>query len=992
MMRSVPGRVSSPAFIGRRAQLDALRAALAGLDADPRRVALVHGEAGIGKTRLLDELSRSLIDAPLSDRQTRVLRGTCLELGGGELPYAPIIDILDALARGADADDAKAAIRTLQDALGGAGPGDQVASGRGRTFVAIRDQLAAAAGDGDLVLAIDDVHWADRSTLELLSFVATRLGTSRILIVLAYRSDEIFRHHPLRQVIAELQRGGIAADIAIPPFGVRDLQDQLEAIVGGALSPGRLERIVALADGNPFHAEELAALDLDANELPSSLRDVLLARLERVDEATLGLLGRAAVIGRDVDEGLLSAVSDLPEAAQRAALREAIDHHVLEPVTGGRQYRFRHALLREAVLADLLLSERIALHRRVAEALVAQPELAAASPATAAAELAYHWTESGDTERAFPALLEAGERAQAAHAWIEASAAFERAATMARAGAGLLPAIDLAELQMRSAWLANYGGELTRGLALGQRAIEMDDGSDPLRTGDLLFWLSTLLSDGGEFDAATETTERAVKILEQAPSSLQRARAIGSLAGRRMTADRNREAIVLGVQAIALLRELDARPNLGISLSIHALACASLGRRDEARAAADESFEIFGELHDELAWEAGTIAANVPQALLIIGDFEPAISVVDEVMAQGRAIGAERGWTVWCESSAAHAAFFTGNWGMASERLERFRVDAEAGFPRLDVLLLDAGLALGRGDRQAIEESLRPSPEFGSHHWYAARFERIRALAALDDADPTAAVELIEPEVRKQTAFEETVGIAEVAGAAVRAYADLAERHRARRALADAEVATSRAGELAERVVAISAGTFMEGAMGMPWTQAIATAALAEAGRAAGSSDPAAWVAAAEAHAGLGTRPDVAYCRYREGEAWLGAGDRAAATVALERARVLAQEIGIVPLLGQIDALARRGRLSLNTAVAAPGLEAIGAPPDPWGLSVREREVLRLLSQGLTNQQIGDALFISNKTASVHVTHILDKMGVSSRTEAALLADRADLS
>jgi DNA-binding CsgD family transcriptional regulator/tetratricopeptide (TPR) repeat protein len=990
MMRSVPGRVSSPAFIGRRAQLDALRAALAGLDADPRRVALVHGEAGIGKTRLLDEFSRSLADDPPGGRPTRVLRGTCLELGSGELPYAPILDILDALAT-AVADNNRTAIRALQDALGGAGPGDQVASGRGRTFVAIRDQLVAAAGDGDLVLAIDDVHWADRSTLELLSFVATRLGTSRILIVLAYRSDEIHRHHPLRPVLAELQRGGIAADIAIPPFGARDLQDQLEAIVGSALSPARLERIVALADGNPFHAEELAALDIDARELPSSLRDVLLARLERVDEATLGLLGRAAVIGRDVDEGLISAVSDLPEAAQRTALREAIDHHVLEPAPGGRQYRFRHALLREAVLADLLPSERIALHRRVAEALVAQPEFAASSPATSAAELAYHWTEAGDNDRAFPALLEAGDRAQAAHAWIEASRALERAATLATAGAGSVAPIELAELRMHSARLATFGGDLNRGLALAQAALEPDDGGDPYRTADLLIWLSSVASDGGQFELASVATERAVAILPATPPSIARARAIGSLVGRRMLADRNREAIEIGREAVRLYQELDAPALLGTALSILAISNACLGRIKETWALIDESMLILSTTSDGEVWEAGTIVANDAQALLIIGEFEEAIAFVDREMARATEIGAERGWATWLEPSAATAAFATGDWRDAAQRLSRFRADAEAGFPQLDSVLLDIRLALGRGDPVLPGMLLSGESAFAMHEWYLARFLSCRALSALDDGDPGASVAIIENALGRLSTHEDQGAIIDTISTAAHAYADLAERHRARRSPAAADEAAGRAAELALDAQAIGAGTYLDGALGTPWIRAIAAQVVAESGRAVGHSDPAAWAAAASAHTAVGTRPDVAYCRYREGEAWLTAGDRGSSVVALDQARTLAREIGMTPLVGQIEALARRGRLPLDEVVAVLDTEAPVGLPDPWNLSLREQEVLELLAQGLTNRQIGEALFISNKTASVHVTHILDKMGVSSRTEAALLAGRADL-
>ncbi len=221
----MPSRVSSPVLIGRQRQLDALRAAVAGLDGDRRRVVLVHGEAGIGKTRLLDELARSVERDPVGERPVRFLRGACLDLGDGELPYAPILDILDELANAAEVPAEGATTRQLRDQLSGSGDADRISSGRGRIFVDIRDQLVAASGGSDVVVVVDDLHWADRSTLELLTFLSSRLSAARILIVLAYRSDEINRRHPLRAVLAELERGGVAAEVSLEPLGRADVRD-----------------------------------------------------------------------------------------------------------------------------------------------------------------------------------------------------------------------------------------------------------------------------------------------------------------------------------------------------------------------------------------------------------------------------------------------------------------------------------------------------------------------------------------------------------------------------------------------------------------------------------------------------------------------------------------------------------------------------------------------------------------------------------------------
>jgi DNA-binding CsgD family transcriptional regulator/tetratricopeptide (TPR) repeat protein len=988
MMRSVPGRVSSPAFIGRRVQLDALRGALADLDREPRRVVLVHGEAGIGKTRLLDEFSRSVSEQPVGDRPIRVLRGTCVELGGGELPYAPILDILDALAKDSAIPGESAAIQSLRDELGGAGPSERISSGRGRIFVGIRDLLVSAAGTADVIVCIDDLHWADRSTLELLSFLSTRVAAARVLFVFAYRSDEIHRHHPLRPVLAELERGVVAADISLESLGHADVRDQLGAILGAPADGPRFERIVALADGNPFHVEELAVLDLDARALPRSLRDVLLARLDRLDDAVLDLLGTAAVIGRDVDEGLLAAVAHVPEGDVRAALRQAIEHHVIEPAPDGRRHRFRHALLREAVLGDLLPSERIGLHRQIGEALEARPELAASSPAAAAAELAYHWSEAGDTVRAFPALVEAGRRAQAAHAWTEASDAFERAATLARAGAGPLEAIDRAELLMRSAWLANFAGDLRRGLALARAAVAADDGVDPRRSGALLTWLGSLASDAGEFELAVPANERAVELIPADPPSVERALAVDGLAGRRMIANRCLEAIELVDEAIAFYRAADAPGRLGKALGCRAMSTSALGRVEETRAAVDESMGIFADLGDDWAYEAAGMAMNDAFALYVIGDFDRVPTIVDEAMARATALGSERGWAIWLEPSAAIAAFVTGDWRAAAERLDRFRGDAEAGFPLLDTVFMDAQLAAGRGDRARVT-ALGSNVDVPTHDWYAGQFARLSAVAALWDGDARAAAAEAESALSAMSGQEEFPSLVEILKTAVQAYSGLAERHRASRAPADAEAATGRAAELARDAASLAAGTYLAGASSTPWMRAVAVQVGAEAERAAGRSDPATWGAAATAHAEVGTVPDVAYCRYRQAEALLVRGDSIAAGVALREAHAIALRVGMTPLVGWVETMARRARLQLDVPPDAQDRTLPNAPPDPWGLSQREREVLALLGQGHTNRQIGEVLFISGKTASVHVTHILDKMGVSSRTEAALLDGRS---
>ncbi len=580
---------------------------------------------------------------------------------------------------------------------------------------------------------------------------------------------------------------------------------QLGAILGVPPDNSSLDRIATLADGNPFYVEELADLDVDSGSLPRSLRDVLLARLDRLDDPTIDVLGRAAVIGRDVDERLLVAVSERPEAEVRGALRAAIENHVLESAPGGRRHRFRHALLREAVLDGLLASEQVALHRRVAEALEARPELAAASPAAAAAELAYHWSEATDQAKAFPALLESGRRAQAARAWTEASDAFERAAALGAAAGSLAP-IDVAELRMRAALLADFAGDLARGLELGRAAMEADDGQDARRSGALLNTLGTLASDAGDFDLSIWANEEALRLIPVEPPSFERAKAVSTLGARRMIQNRNREAIVIVDEGLAQLRTADRSGALGAALGVKGLALASLGRVEESRAAIEEARSLYDRMGDDDAYDASSIATNGSYALLVLGDFDGAVRFIDSAMERAAGIGAERGWGIWLEPIAALAAFLIGDWEATSERLGRFAADSDAGFPLLDTLMSEAELAAGRGQRALVETLLAVSPGAPVHHWFSGQFERVRAVAALWDGDPRAAASMIDASIAIMATQEEVQSLLEILKVAVRAHADIAASARASRAADEVRDATARVAELATDVAATRGG------------------------------------------------------------------------------------------------------------------------------------------------------------------------------------------
>jgi DNA-binding CsgD family transcriptional regulator/tetratricopeptide (TPR) repeat protein len=584
-------------------------------------------------------------------------------------------------------------------------------------------------------------------------------------------------------------------------------------------------------------------------------------------------------------------------------------------------------------------------------------------------------------------MLEAGRTAEAARAWTEASDALERAAALAATGAGSLAPIEIGELLMRAAILADFAGDLRRGLDLGRAAVDADDGADPRRSGVLLNTLGTVANDAGDFDLSVSANEQAILLIPAEPPSVERADAVATLGARRMILNRNRDAIELVDDAIAFFRTVDQPGLLGAAMAVRGLASASLGRADEARVAVDESLRIYGGLGDDAAYEALEIITNSAFALHVLGDFDRVPQLVDGAMAYAAEIGDERGWGIWLEGTAALTAFVTGDWAVAAERSRRFTADSDAGFPLLDTVMMEAELAAGRGDRRRVEALLTGTPDTPTHQWFTGQFARINAVAALWDGDAGAAATSIEAALATMATQDEVPSLTEILKVAVRSYTDIAERRRATR-IGDIAAAMSRATELAADVASLVDGTYLEGARSTPWMQAIGAPVAAETGRAEGRSDPQAWASAAAAHAAVGTMPEVAYCRYRQAEALLTAEDRSGATAALVEAVELARRIGMVPLVGWIETIARRSRLSIEASVHVT-VNLADEPHDPWGLSPREREVLDLLGEGRTNRQIGETLFISEKTASVHVTHILGKLGVSSRTEAALLAGRS---
>ena len=530
----VPRRVSSETFVGRTAELGLLEGVLERAAAGRPAFAFVGGESGVGKTRLLREF-----EARARALDARVLLGQCLELGGAQIPYAPLVAALRPLARGLDAAESERlpeatrnALAELLPELGGAETraDEELKARQGRLFEAILALLERLGRGGPVLLAIEDLHWADGSTRDFITFLVRSAREERLCLVVTYRSDELHRRHPLRPLLAELERATGVERITLERFDRGELDEQLAGILLQAAPEALAQRLFDRSQGNPLFTEELLAAteDGDGWMLPETLRDVLLARVERLAPATQAVVRATAVLDRPITHGLLEAVSGLAPAEVMEGAREAVAHQVLVTDSDGT-YRFRHALVGEAVHSDLLPGEDTALHARVAAALERDPALLGdVSAATVAAELACHWRAAHELSRSLGASVQAGFAAKRLYAYEEAGRHFERALELwarvpdaeERAGA------DRAELLRLAATCAIARGEASRAVALIREALTtLDATAEPVRAALLHLRLGHLLRQAGTGRASFAAFDRAVELLPPGPSD-ERARVL----------------------------------------------------------------------------------------------------------------------------------------------------------------------------------------------------------------------------------------------------------------------------------------------------------------------------------------------------------------------------------------------------------------------------------------------------------------------------------
>ncbi|MGW0909544.1 helix-turn-helix transcriptional regulator [Streptomyces sp. NPDC002853] len=984
--------------MGRSTELTTLGEALSRADAEESGAVFLGGEAGVGKTRLLREfLGRAAAGGAV------VALGGCVETGADALPYHPVSAALRSLRRqlGAELDAAVAGqegeLARLLPELGEMDLDRPETDGRARLFELTVRLLERLSTDRTLVVALEDLHWADRSTRELLSYLLRALTDSRLLIVATYRADDLHRRHPLRPALAEYERLRTVTRLDLPRFERTEVRRQLAAINGETPSEQLLDRVFARSEGNAFFVEELARSILGGSPggLSDSLRDLLLVRVEALPEEVQRVVRIAAEGGSAVEFRLLAAVTGLAEDALIETLRTAVGAAVLQPSDEGESFRFRHALMREAVAGDLLPGERSRLSRRYAEELEADPTLVRSEER--AGRLAGYWFDARDPAKALPAVLAAAGAARGRHAFAEQHHLLERALELwddvpeelrrqtMRQGVdgGLYPAMspdtpgDFVDLLAAITVAARLTGERERALAICKRALRELEGNDALRAA--WFWteryqLMRALSRSDGWDEISH----ALELLEGLPPSVVHAYALTHAAHWYVVHQPGAKAIEIAQQAVELCRITGAETS-GLTAR-HILAWLTIHAGD-VEAGLRQAREVCAqELKPDNANVLLLGFGNLSTALHGLGRYSEAVAVAEEGSGLAERYGLPD-TASFIDGNLAESLIQLGRWTDADEVLDR--ASGRRGVSSRTLAQIAehrAELALVRGAfaetlchlEQSGARTSSPYPEL-QHTLAVARIAI--ALAAADGRI-----------LDVRSLLETAVGEAIAPGHHRYGWPLLYE--------AAAAEARARGLAVAEPGRAAAVRRIREAMKGQPefvplWA-AQSQMIQAELLTAEGHDATARWKQALTATEQLEAPALVTVARLRLAESLIaqgGAGPRASAGELLRQAKAVTGELGAAPLEREITALADRARIPLHQ----DDTKTASLPPTPaaaLGLTAREGEVLRLVAAGRSNRQIAEELFISPKTASVHVSNILTKLDASGRGEAAAIAHR----
>ena len=960
-------------LVGRDTELDTLTRLTGVTRPASSGLVLLSGDAGIGKSRLLAALAEQA-----GRLGWRVAVGHCVDLGGSPLPYLPFSEVAARLEANRPELMARLATRwpALRRLLAGH-PGSTVPSepmDRGDFFESLHAVLAELGRESPLLLVIEDLHWADRSTCDLLSYLFTRGFSVPVSVVASYRSDDLHRRHPLRTIAAGWSRLPDVSRLELEPLPDERMGELVAALHGGPLDAADLQTVIDRAEGNAFFAEELVAA-VGSSAMPRDLAGLLLLRLDSLDTDARLVVRAASAGGRSVRDEVLADVTGLPADRFDVAVRSAVEYLVLVAEEDG--YRFRHSMLAEAVHEDLLPGERRRLHAAYVRALRGRPSR------RSAADLARHALAAEDHVTAFDASVQAGDEATTAGGPDEAARHYALALDLLDDGLqrdpGPPPSTDVVTLTEKAAAATAAAGHVLRAEALvGHQLRRLPPGAPAVDRARLLI---ALVEAAAHSDTALDlvaTASEAVDLVPAEPPTALRARAVSTL-GMALAGDRrDAEAVRWLEEGLAMSPAL--RPG-EVTTQLQTV----LARVTERSGRAAESEQLLRQLLERTRGSDDGSDVRVLYQLgwseLEQGDLVRALATLRQAAQRSTELGRPFApYGAGARVLAGLTAYQLGEWDLA---LDLARV--EAGHPPA---LAAAGLGCvslavraGRGQSagwSALMARVRPE-------WTTDGMVGLHSTAsAIDLLGDTGHL----PEA--MALYDELIACLGTLWGATNFQAQIRlvslllgqmTAHVATLAPGERHELLDRAEELATLAAAASGmGRRQEpGAESRAWLARCRAERLRLRAAAGLEVDPAeavvAWRDAVEAFTRYGQPYEQARSQARLAVALRRVDDPAAAAAEARAAEVVALRLGAAPLLAELRPLT--------------GTRPASEPVDL--LTPRESEVLALVAAGRSNREIGEALFVSTKTASVHVSNILAKLSARTRTEAAAIARRRGL-
>jgi DNA-binding CsgD family transcriptional regulator len=977
-------RLLAPELVGRESELAALDAALAGNAGGNGRVLLVAGDAGLGKTALL----RAFVAHARSARAA-VLVGECSETGAAR-PFGPFVEILRSAFATYPADvvekslqsHARELARFLPERAGGRIELPTGATERFQSHESFAMFFADLARSKPLVLAVDDVHFADPATLELLPYLARRLRGDPALMILTHRADELERLHPLRSVLAELQRSPQTSVVRLRPLDAAETSKMVQATLGLSHPPTSEFRraLDEVCEGNPFFVEEVLKTLAERGDLvyrdgawqrdkevrdiaiPDSVSGAVEQRVHALAGDAQRALRVAAVIGRHFDFDVLQRVSELSERTVLDALAAARDAQLIVGVGDprGDQFAFRHALTREAVLAGLLQRDQRSLHGAVGAELERR---AGGRPAGTADALAYHFDEAGDAERALRYHGLAADEANRVFAFAAAARHLERACTLAPRESR-----TLATLHLRLSEAARLGHEYRRAREAADTArglyVALGDAAGATAA---LTCMANCESGLGNLHGAARFAEEALRAgapLAAGPELAEAFRTATYVAWLEGDLARVHET---GEQAIRLARESGASGALVQAMAIVGAMIAHQGREDDGLARIREAIAIA--LGRETVPEAEFAMYFLGFALRDLG--APRIerrAAFEQRLQYCRERGYRNDATLWSE---IELAFADGEWDRVSRLAADLQDTIYATSPALNAAFVGAAREGPAKFRERAMEARRRMLA-SSQGWVSVASGTAALFWLAGDAGATLEQAAVFADLASSPPLWRQASLWGFPGplGPVAIYALLAAERLQEAVAVERWTAVMCPDESAHEPHALRAARlFARGRRAARQGELdIALTLLAEA-------EPL-LVEGELPFALTVTRLERADLMLRRGDS----GDRAAAVEELAAALPYWERAKAKWYLAELRRWAARRKLPFPAA--PPQAPVRHAPPRANSvLSRREREVAELVAQGMTNAEIADRLTITVRTAEGHVEHIRNKLGFHSRVQ-----------